>query len=178
MMMGSNQMPSSTMVSLLPLTEGESEQMFLPNSESFETKMAEEVLPTSLHPRFPRPASLRQNEGLRITTRPSILCVTQKWAFMPLYIVLVSKVHVCLYILEKVEIWQGDTDVSQTTEDRATQLLYSIQFKLSHAILGINEFELSGCIPLVLIQKIFLQQKKRHLFVEAIDKAFNIVCAH
>ena len=28
----------------------------------------------------------------------------------------------------------GDTDASQTTEDRATQLLYSIQFKLSHAI--------------------------------------------
>ena len=45
---------------------------------------------------------------------------------------------VCLYILEKVEIWSGVTDASQTdrqtTEDRATQLLYSIQFKLSHAI--------------------------------------------
>ena len=59
MMMGSHQMPSSTMVSLLPLTEGESEQMFLSNSESFETKMAEEVFPSSLHPRFPGPASLR-----------------------------------------------------------------------------------------------------------------------
>ena len=45
---------------------------------------------------------------------------------------------VCLYILEKVEIWSGDTDASQTdrqtTEYRATQLLSSIQFKLSHAI--------------------------------------------
>ena len=55
------------MVSLLPLTEGESEQMFLPNSESFETKMAEEVFPSSFHPRFPGPASVRRNEGLRIT---------------------------------------------------------------------------------------------------------------
>ena len=50
----------------------------------------------------------------------------------------VSKVLVYLYILKKGEIWSGDTDASQTdrqtTEDRATQLLYSIQFKLSHAI--------------------------------------------
>ena len=51
----------------------------------------------------------------------------------------VSKGLVCLYILEKVEIWSGVTDASQTdrqtTEDRATQLLYSIQFKLSHAMI-------------------------------------------
>ena len=51
----------------------------------------------------------------------------------------VSKGLVCLYILEKVEIWSGVTDASQTTEDRATQLLYSIQFKLSHAILAISD---------------------------------------
>ena len=41
-------------------------------------------------------------------------------------------------MLEKVEIWSGDTDASQTdrqtTEDRATQLVYSIKFKLSHTI--------------------------------------------
>ena len=52
---------------------------------------------------------------------------------------LVSKGLVCLNILEKVEIWSGVTDAShtdrQTTEDRSTQLLYSIQFKLSHAII-------------------------------------------
>ena len=59
-------------------------------------------------------------------TRPSILCVTQKRAFMPLYIgYWVSKGLVCLYILEKVEIWSGDTDAwhtdSQTTEDRNGQ---------------------------------------------------------
>ena len=52
----------------------------------------------------------------------------------------VSKGLVCLYILEKVEIWSGDTDASQTdrqtTEYRATQLLSSIQFKLSHAMVG------------------------------------------
>ena len=47
---------------------------------------------------------------------------------------MVSKGLVCLYILEKVEIWSGDTDVSQTTEYRATQLVYSIKFKLSQAI--------------------------------------------
>ena len=52
------------------------------------------------------------NHGI---TRPSILCVTQKRAFMPLYILYwVSKVLVCLYILEKVEIWSGDTDASLT----------------------------------------------------------------
>ena len=52
---------------------------------------------------------------------------------------MVSKGLVCLYILEKVEIWSGDTDASQTdrqtTEYSATQLLSSIQFKLSHAML-------------------------------------------
>ena len=44
-----------------------------------------------------------------------------------------------MYILEKVEIWMGDTDASltdrQTTEDSATQLVYIIKFKLSHAII-------------------------------------------
>ena len=46
----------------------------------------------------------------------------------------VSKGLVCLYILEKVDIWSGVTDASQTTEDRATQLVSSIKFKLSHAM--------------------------------------------
>ena len=46
----------------------------------------------------------------------------------------VSKVLACLYILEKVEIWLGVTDASQTTEYSATQLVSSIKFKLSHAI--------------------------------------------
>ena len=57
----------------------------------------------------------------------------------------VSKGLVCLYIyiLEKVEIWWGDTDArhlthSQTTEYRATQLVKSIKFKLSHAILKLG----------------------------------------
>ena len=44
---------------------------------------------------------------------------------------------ICLYILKKVEIWSGVTDVlithSQTTKYRATQLVYSLKFKLSHA---------------------------------------------
>ena len=47
---------------------------------------------------------------------------------------MVSKGLVCLYILEKVEIWLGVTDASQTTEYSATQLVSSIKFKLSHAI--------------------------------------------
>ena len=51
----------------------------------------------------------------------------------------VSKGLVCLYILEKVEIWSGVTDAShtdwQTSEYRATQLVSSIKFKLSHAML-------------------------------------------
>ena len=34
-----------------------------------------------------------------------------------------------------MEIWSGVTDAWQTTEYRATQLLFSIQFKLSHAML-------------------------------------------
>ena len=50
----------------------------------------------------------------------------------------VSKGLVCLYILEKVEIWSGVTDAwhtdSLTTEYRATQLVSSIKVKLSHAI--------------------------------------------
>ena len=40
--------------------------------------------------------------------------------------------------IEKVEIWSGDTDPSQTdrqtTEYSATQLVKSIKFKPSHAI--------------------------------------------
>ena len=50
---------------------------------------------------------------------------------------MVSKGLVCLYILEKVEIWSGVTDASHThsqTEYRATQLVSSIKHKLSHAI--------------------------------------------
>ena len=36
----------------------------------------------------------------------------------------VSRGHLCLYILHKVEIWTGVTDASLTTlKDRATQLL-------------------------------------------------------
>ena len=43
-------------------------------------------------------------------TRPSILCVTQKRAFMPLYIV-VGQQRVCMPVyIGKVEIWSGDTD--------------------------------------------------------------------
>ena len=57
----------------------------------------------------------------------------------------VSKGLVCLYILEKVEIWSGDTDASQTdrqtTEYRATQLLSSIQFKLSHAMFCLKQLD-------------------------------------
>ena len=48
-----------------------------------------------------------------------------------------------MYILENVEIWSGDTYArhlthSQTTEYRATQLVKSIKFKLSHAILKLG----------------------------------------
>ena len=49
----------------------------------------------------------------------------------------VSKGFVGLNILGKVEIWSGDIQCltqRQTTEDSATQLVYSIKFKLSHAI--------------------------------------------
>ena len=70
-------------------------------------------------------------------TRPSILCVTQKRAFMPLYIVL-GQQRACMpvYIGKK---WRFGPSlpmphVSQTTEYSATQLVYSIKFKLSHAI--------------------------------------------
>ena len=61
------------------------------------------------------------NEKSNTITRPSILCVTQKRAFMPLYIVLGQyklvvlgirwyRVSKGMYILEKMEIWSGDTD--------------------------------------------------------------------
>ena len=48
---------------------------------------------------------------------------------MPLYIVLVSKVLVCLYILEKVEIWSGERPIPhrQTTEYSATQLRWQTE---------------------------------------------------
>ena len=36
------------------------------------------------------------------------------------------------------------SDIPQTTEDSATQLLYSIKFKLSHAIKALKLFELLG----------------------------------
>ena len=67
-----------------------------------------------------------------------VYCAWLKKGLLCLYILYwVGKGLVCLYILEKVEIWSGDTDAWlthwQTTEDRATQLLSSIQFKLSHA---------------------------------------------
>ena len=49
----------------------------------------------------------------------------------------VSKGLVCLYILEKRGFGQvfPMPDISHTKEYRATQLVYSIKFKLSHAIL-------------------------------------------
>ena len=46
-------------------------------------------------------------------------------------------VYMYMYILEKAEIWWGVTDASHFTDNRiysATQLVYSIKFKLSHAI--------------------------------------------
>ena len=70
-------------------------------------------------------------------TRPSILCVTQKRAFMPLYIVL-GQHRACMpvYIGKSGDLvgWHRCLTDTQTTEYRATQLLSSIQFKLSHAI--------------------------------------------
>ena len=70
-------------------------------------------------------------------TRPSILCVTQKRAFMPLYIVL-GQHRACMpvYIGKSGHLvgWHWCLTGRQTTENRATQLLSSIQFKLSHAI--------------------------------------------
>ena len=72
-----------------------------------------------------------------IETRPSILCVTQKRAFMPLYIVL-GQHRACMpvYIGKSGHLvrWHRCLTDRQTTEYSATQLLYSIQFKLSHAI--------------------------------------------
>ena len=54
--------------------------------------------------------TLLSSNNKQCTTRPSILYVTQKRAFMPFILYWVSKVLVCLYILEKVEIWSGVTD--------------------------------------------------------------------
>ena len=72
-----------------------------------------------------------------IITRPSILCVTQNRVFMPLYIVL-GQHRACMPVYigksgDLVGCYRCLTD-TQTTEYRATQLLSSIQFKLSHAI--------------------------------------------
>ena len=39
--------------------------------------------------------------------------------------------HSCLYILKKVEIWSGFNNDSQTSKDRATQLLKSVRVELS-----------------------------------------------
>ena len=44
----------------------------------------------------------------------------------------------CLYVLKKVEIWSGVTDAGHThrqhnIDDKATQLVLSLKFKLSHA---------------------------------------------
>merc|ERR1711994_998648 len=64
---------------------------------------------------------------------------------------MVSKGLVCLYILEKVEIWSGDTDASQTdrqtTEYSATQLVSSIKHKLSHANSSERHQSLRHCRP-------------------------------
>ena len=61
---------------------------------------------------------------------------------------LVSIGLICLYILEKVDIWTGDTDAShthsQTTEYSATQLVSSIKFKLSHAMYVLSRLWILG----------------------------------
>ena len=62
-----------------------------------------------------------------IATRPSILCVTQLTAFMPVYIEKKWRFGRVLPMPHTL------TD-RQTTEYRATQLVLSIKFKLSHAI--------------------------------------------
>ena len=76
-------------------------------------------------------------------TRPSILCVTQKRAFMPLYIVL-GQHRACMpvYIGKSGDLvgWHRCLTYSQTTEYRATQLVSSITHKLSHAINKSNSF--------------------------------------
>ena len=55
---------------------------------------------------------------------------------------MVSKLILCLYILKKVEIWSGVTDPLQTHAQarvyKATQLVSSLKFKLSHAIWGVS----------------------------------------
>merc|ERR1712209_322248 len=88
------------------------------------------------------------------STRPSILCVTQKRAFMPLYIVL-GQQRACMPVYigksgDLVRCYRCLTD-TQTTEYRATQLLYSIQFKLSHAMSKVStltpRFATSMCDP-------------------------------
>ena len=90
--------------------------------------------------------STKISTNIETSTRPSILCVTQKRAFMPLYIVL-GQHRACMpvYIGKSGDLvgWHRCLTDRQTTEDRATQLLYSIQFKLSHAILMCN---LSGVL--------------------------------
>ena len=80
---------------------------------------------------------LKETKPKQQSTRPSILCVTQKRAFMPLYIVL-GQQRACMpvYIGKSGDLvgWHRCLTDTQTTEYSATQLLSSIQFKLSHAI--------------------------------------------
>ena len=45
--------------SLFPFTEGESEQMLLPNAKPLEAEVAEKVLPPPLHPRPSRPVTFQ-----------------------------------------------------------------------------------------------------------------------
>ena len=70
----------------------------------------------------------------------------------------------------KVEIWSGDTDAwhtdSQTTEDRATQLLSSIKFKLSHAITRIGVVQSSRSL-------IILQAKQNNGSASQTKKNFK-----
>ena len=57
----------------------------------------------------------------------------------------------------------------QTTEDRATQLLYSIQFKLSHAILGLqmdaDEQEDNLCD--------FVRETQKHILQAVFGRSFD-----
>ena len=77
--------------------------------------------------------------------------MTQKRAFMPLYIVL-GQHRACMpvYIGKSGDLvgWHRCLTDTQTTEYRATQLLSSIQFKLSHAMLSNQAKDLSEYILL------------------------------
>ena len=87
-----------------------------------------------------------------VLTRPSIR--DSKKGFMPLYIVL-GQQRACMPVYigksgDLVRCYRCLTD-TQTTEYRATQLLYSIQFKLSHAMSKVSpltpRFATSMCDP-------------------------------